>query len=317
MNILVTGSLAFDHIMDFPESFEENILPEKIKTLSVSFLLQNLNKDFGGVGGNIAYNLSLLGQKSYLLASAGKKDFNVYLKHLQKAGVITDLIKQVRSEFTANAFIIADKNNCQITGFYPGAMTRDKNLLINKDLNFDFAIISPTIPEAMNNFVTQVKKLNISYLYDPAQQIPSISISELKNGIEDAEILIGNDYELELIFKKTGFSKKEILKKIKILITTLGEKGSLIETAGKQTSVGIVKPKAIVDPTGAGDAYIAGFTYGYLKNYDLKTCGQIGATTSAYAIEHYGTQNHKFTIEQFKKRYQDNFGTEISSKFKN
>lgn len=307
MKILVTGSLAFDYIMDFPGSFEENILPNKLKTLSVSFLAKNFSKNFGGVAGNIAYNLALLKQKSIILASAGKKDFNLYEKHLEKVNVDTSLINKVNNEFSANMFMITDKNNCQIAGFYPGAMSKDSNLIINSSHNFSFAVISPTVPIAMSNFVQQLKKLNILYLYDPAQQIPRISKEELIEGINGAEIVIANDYELALIMKKTGFSKNEVLKKVKILITTLGEKGSLIETFDKKVLVGIAKPKQIIDPTGAGDAYIAGFVYGYLNNYDLKTCGQIGATLSSCAIEKYGTQNHNFNLEEFKKRYQENF----------
>lgn len=309
MKILVTGSLAFDYIMDFPESFEENILPHKLKTLSVSFLAQNFSKNFGGVAGNIAYNLALLKQESMILASAGKKDFSFYEKHLKKINVNTSLINKVNNEFSANMFMITDKNNCQIAGFYPGAMSKDKDLIINSSYNPDFVIVSPTIPIAMNNFVKQSKKMNVSYLYDPAQQIPRISKEDLIEGITGAEIVIANDYELALIMKKTGFTKNEILKKVKILITTLGKKGSIVETFNKKVLVGIAKSTKIIDPTGAGDAYIAGFVYGYLKKYNFKVCGELGATLSSFAIEKYGTQNHTFNIEQFKKRYQQSFKT--------
>lgn len=304
--ILITGSLAYDYIMDFPESFEENIIPEKIKTLSVSFLVQNYSKNFGGVAGNIGYNLALLKKNPCILSCAGKKDFQIYDKHLKKTGVDTDLINKVPNEFTANMFMITDKNNCQIAGFYPGAMSKDKDLSVERK-DFDLMVISPTVPEAMNNFVKQAKKFNMPYLYDPAQQIPRIPKEDLIEGINGAEILIGNDYELALILKKTGFSRKEILRKVKILITTLGEKGSMIETKNNKILIGIAKPKTVVDPTGAGDAFIAGFLSGYINNLDLKTCGQIGATTSVYAIEQYGTQSHRFTIQQFKKRYQQTF----------
>lgn len=310
--ILITGSLAYDHIMDFPESFEENILPEKLKTLSVSFLLQNFNKNFGGVGGNIAYNLALLDQEPYLLACAGKKDFNAYKKHLQNLGINISHIKELEDEFTANAFIIVDKNNCQITGFYPGAITHDNKLSISDSEKFDFIVVSPTIPLAMNKFVLESKKLKIPFLYDPAQQIPRIEKRELLNGLESAEIIIGNDYEIALICKKTSLSISQILKKTKILITTLGAEGSMIETKNKKINIKTVKPKSVVDPTGAGDAYIAGFLTGYLKCFDLKTCGQIGATSATYAIENYGTQKHKFTLEEFKERYEKTFLEKIN-----
>ncbi|MBI2074514.1 MAG: carbohydrate kinase family protein [Candidatus Levybacteria bacterium] len=299
--IVVTGSLAFDYIMDFPQSFEENILPDKLKTLSVSFLAHNFSKNFGGVAGNIAYNLALLKQQSFILSSAGENDFETYKKHLEKVEVLTHYINEVRNEFTANMFMITDKNNCQIAGFYPGAMRKDVDLSIEKDT--DFVVIAPTMPDAMNKFVNQTKKLGIPYLYDPAQQIPRITKEQLENGVDGAEILIGNDYELALISKKTGITKEQLLGKNKIVITTLGEKGSLIEKKSEKYNVGVAKPLKIVDPTGAGDAYIAGFLTGYLKNLELKVCGQIGATAAVYAIEQYGTQKHKFTIDEFKKRY--------------
>lgn len=308
--VVVTGSLAFDYIMDFPQSFEENILPDKLKTLSVSFLVNNFSKNFGGVAGNIAYNMSLLGQKPLVLASAGEEDFEQYNKHLKKTGAQTNSINLVKKEFSANMFLITDKNNCQIAGFYPGAMSKDETLSLRK-LKPDFVIVAPTVPLAMDNFVKESKKLKIPYLYDPAQQIPRIEALQLIEGIEGADILIGNDYELALIMKKTGFTKKQILQKVNILITTLGEKGSTIETKKETVKVGIVKISKVVDPTGAGDGYIAGFTTGYIKNLDLKICGQMGAATASYAIEKYGTQNHKFTDEQFKKRYKDNFNGEL------
>lgn len=314
-NILVTGSLAFDYIMDFPQTFEENILPEKLKTLSVSFLAQNFSKNFGGVAGNISYNLGLLNQQPIVLASGGKNDFEAYDKHLKKTKANTEYINRINNEFTANMFMITDKNNCQIAGFYPGAMEKDSELKIksvkqNQEINF--VVIAPTMPKAMDNFVSQAKKLSIPYLYDPAQQIPRISPKELKNGINGAEILIGNDYELALIMKKTGFTKNEILKKVKILITTLGEKGSLIETKKEKIKVGIVKPEKIVDPTGAGDAYIAGFLAGYINSQPLKACGQMGATCASFAIEQYGTQSHNFTTSEFQERYKKAFGETVT-----
>lgn len=314
-NILVTGSLAFDYIMDFPGTFEENILPHKLKTLSVSFNIKNLNKNFGGVSGNIAYNLALLKQPSFILASVGKSDFKTYSNHLKKTGVNTEFIKQIKNEFTANAFIITDKNNCQITSFYSGALLNDSILNIKevkKDRNIDLLIIGATIPTAMNNFINQAKNLKIPYLYHPAQQITHVSKDYLIDGILNCEIFISNDYELALVLEKTKLTKNEILKKVKILITTLGEKGSLIETNGKKIEVNSVKSKKVIDPTGAGDAYISGFIAGYIKEYPLKTCGQIGATLATYAIENYGTQNHKFTIEHYKKRYVQAFGENIN-----
>lgn len=312
--ILVTGSLAFDHIMDFPESFEENIIPEKLKALSVSFLAKNFSKNYGGVAGNIAYSLALLGQKVAILASVGQMDFAPYQKHLRKTGVDLSFVCQKKETFTANMFMITDINNCQIAGFYPGAMSVDRELSVRKTFKtqkFDFAVIAPTVPEAMGLFVKEVKMLDIPYLFDPAQQIPRLSSEQLKEGLNGAEILICNDYERALITKKTGFSEKQILARVKILITTLGEKGSRIQTGTQKFEIGISNPRQVVDPTGAGDGYIAGFLAGYLGGFPLQTCGQLGATVATCAIEHYGTQKHKFTLAEFKNRYKEAFGKKL------
>lgn len=202
MNIIVTGSLAYDYIMDFPGSYEENILPDKIKTLSVSFLAQNFSRNFGGVSGNIAYNLALLETKSTILASAGKNDFARYEQHLKNSGIDNSYITTVPNEFCANMFMITDRNNCQIAGFYPGAMNYDAKLSLSSIIDIDFVIIAPTVPEAMSNFVMEAKSLQVPYLYDPAQQIPRIETNDLRDGVDGAEILIGNDYEIALVMKK-------------------------------------------------------------------------------------------------------------------
>lgn len=296
---VVTGSLAFDFIMDFPGSYEEHILPDKIKTLSVSFLVDNLNKNFGGTAGNIAYTLALLKQKPKIVASAGEKDFDTYKLHLEKFGVDTTLINEVANEFTASAYIMTDKNNCQIAGFYPGAMKQDETLSIGET---DFLIVAPTTPQAMDNFVTEAKKKHVPYLYDPAQALPRLQGASLEAGIAGADIVIGNDYEIALILEKTRLSKKELLTKTKIVVTTLGDKGSMIATSDQQFTIGIAKAEKVVDPTGAGDAYIAGFTAGYLDKLPLEMCGKMGAVAASFAIEKYGTQNHTFTNEKFNDR---------------
>lgn len=304
--IVVTGSLAFDYIMDFPGSYEDHILPDKIKTLSVSFLVNNLNKNLGGTAGNIAYTLALLNHPPSILSSAGTKDFVAYQEHLKRANIDRENINLVKDEFTATAYIITDKNNCQIAGFYPGAMNYDETLSLPNKV--DFLIAAPTTPKAMERFISQAKKRNTPYLFNPAQTLPRFQGDTLERGIDGAEIVIGNDYEIALIQEKTGLSKEEILRKAKVIVTTLGHEGSLIETEKQRLRVGIVKPQKIVDPTGAGDAYIAGFIAGYTRQLPLQICGQLGATAATYAIEHYGTQNHSFTMKEFNDRYKKAFG---------
>lgn len=309
--IVVTGSLAYDHIMDFPGLYEENILPHKIKTLSVSFLLDTFNKNFGGVAGNIAYNLSLLHVSPIVLACAGKEDFSPYKKHLSKKNVQLEYAPEIQDAFTANAFMMTDRNNCQIAAFYPGAMAQDKDLSIISVLKkqpIDLMVVSPTMTEAMDKFVKEAKEKKVPYVYVPAQQLPRISDTELKNGIDGAYILIANDYEMSLIEKKTGLTHQEILKKVEIVVTTLGAKGSCIEKGKEKIKVGVAPIEKLVDPTGAGDAYIAGFLAGLTSDQSLRTCGQMGALLASFAVEQYGTQKHDFTKGEFEKRYKEAFG---------
>jgi len=309
--IAVVGSLAFDYIFDFPQTFEENILPDKIKNLSVSFLAEKLCKNFGGVAGNITYNLSLLNCSSSIISCAGKADFSLYREHLKKMNVDISFVEEVENEFCANAFIVSDRNNCQISAFYPGALLRDNDLIKSlgeKMKMFDLIVVGPTVPEAMNSAVKLAKKYNIAYLYDPAQQIPSVSRDDLRYALDGAEIIIGNDYELSLINNKSGYSNNDLIAKSRILITTLGEKGSLVESDNDKHNIGVAEPLRLVDTTGAGDAYIAGFVAGYVKNLDVKSCAKIGATLSSFVIEEYGTQNHKISLSNFGNRYKTAFG---------
>lgn len=310
-NILVTGSLALDYIMDFEDSFEKHILTEKLKTLSVSFALEKLSRNFGGVAGNIAYNFSLLNINCSVLSSCGETDSAPYLKHFKKNKIDISYINRVKKAFTANAFMITDKNNCQISGFYKGALEKDLSLRL--PLGFDLLIVGATIPKAMVSFVKQAKKSKTPFIFAPGQEITHFSKEELLEGITDSLMVIANDYEMALIFKISGLTKKQLLDKTSILITTLGNYGSEIATKNqsKSINIGIAKPDKILDPTGAGDSYVSGFATGYVKNYDLKTCGQLGAALASFAIERYGTQNHKFTLNEFNKRYKNNFAGSV------
>lgn len=293
--IIVTGSMGFDSIMDFPGTFEEHIKPKYLKILSVSFLAQRLNKNFGGVAGNIAYNFGLLGVRASIFASVGNDFEGEYESHLRKVGVDTSLIRRVRHDHTGSFFVITDKNNCQISSFYPGAMFQDEKLKLRKVVKKKehvFVVVAPTMPKAMVNFVRECKQLEVPFLYDPAQQIPRLTNEELREGIDGAEILIGNDYEISMISRRTGWRKKDLLKRVRVLVTTLGSLGSLVETSKERYEIGILKPRRVLDPTGAGDAYIAGFLHGYLQRLPFQKCGQIGARIATCAVEEYGTQQH-------------------------
>lgn len=305
--IVVTGSLSFDFIFNFPGKFSDHIMPEKIHILNLSFLTEKLNKNFGGTAGNIAYNLALLGERPIVLSSAGK-DFSPYKKFLTKSGVNTKYIKIYKNDFTSNYFAVVDQSDNQIGGFYAGAMSKTINLSLEKiKESISFVIISPTEPKAMIKFVDECQDLDISYLFDPGMQLPRLAKSQLLKGVLKAKILIGNDYEINLIQKKLGINKKKLLKKVEILITTLAEKGSIVETKGKTIKIKTAKPLNTSDPVGAGDAYRAGFIKGFLSGFDLETCGQMGSVTAAYTVEKYGTTTHKFTKKQFCDRFKKNF----------
>ena len=304
--VTVTGSLAFDYIMDFPGVFSDHIMPEKIHQLNLSFLVNNLKKQHGGTAGNIAYNLSLLRIPASIVGFAGH-DFSEYKKFLQKSGVDTSKIKISKDKFSSSAFIMTDKVDNQIIGFYPGAMSDNSKLSLT-NIKADLAVISPNDTKAMLKFTKDCKELKLKYLIDPGMQLPALTVYNLKEMISDATILIGNDYEIALLKKKANLDEPTLLNQVKILITTLGAKGSIIQTKDEKIHVKAGKPKKVLDPTGAGDAYRAGFLAGYQKDFDLKTCGQMGSIASCYAVEKYGTTQHTFTIREFSKRYRENFG---------
>jgi adenosine kinase len=310
--IVVAGSLSFDYIFNFPGKFKDHILPEKIHLLNLSFLTDKLNKNLGGTAGNISYNLSLLGEKALILAPAGK-DFGPYQSFLKKAGIETKYIKRYKNDFTSNYFALVDQRDNQIGGFYAGAMAKADKLFLEKVKEpINLVVISPTKPEAMIKLAQEAQKKDLAYVFDPGMQLPRLSKIQLLKGIRGAEILIGNDYEISLIRKKSNLSKEQLLGKVKILITTLAEKGSLIETQKKKIKIKAAKAKNVSDPVGAGDAYRAGFAAGYLRGLDLGTCGQMGAVTAVYTVEKYGTMTHKFTKGQFEKRYYRNFYDKIT-----
>ena len=314
MQVVVTGSLAFDQIMIFPEAFVDHIMPDKIHSISVSFLVDHLHKNYGGVAGNISYNLGLLGKKPICFATAGR-DAEDYKVFLEKNGVNVDHLKIELDDYTGSFVVITDKSDSQIAGFYPGAMRQDVMLKLMQivdtpdEFNDMFLVVAPTMPLAMNRFVEDARDHGVRYLYSPAQQIPRLSKENLIAGVEGAEIVIGNDYEVALIEEKTGMSRYDILRHVKILITTLGKEGSRIETSdGQEIRIGTARTDTILDPTGEGDAYIAGFLSGCLEGTDLERCGQLAATTSVFALEQYGTTGHTFSREIFDNRLKENFG---------
>jgi adenosine kinase len=307
MNILVSGSLAYDRIMDFPGRFEDHILPEKIHILNVCFTVNGLVEKFGGTAGNIAYNLSLLGEAPVIVAAAGR-DFDRYRRWLQTRGLPTSGIRQVEEEFTASAYITTDLSDNQITGFNPGAMKHscllDVAALEPAEV---LAIVSPGNLKDMVGFSRSFRQRGVRYICDPGQSIPALSGAQLTEMITGAEVLISNDYELELIRKATEMDLPDLLGRSAAVITTLGEKGSVVHCDGEALEIPAVRPERVVDPTGAGDAYRAGLLKGLAEGRELYTAACMGATCASFAVEVLGTQEHAFTPEAFRERFAGSF----------
>lgn len=307
-NIIVTGSLSYDYIMDFRGLFCDRIMPDKIHKISLSFLVDKLNKQLGGTAGNIGYSLKLLGVDPIIIAPAGR-DFEIYEQFLIKNNInLSGIVKFPKSD-TSSYFVITDKEDNQIGSFYSGALKHAQSLSIKKfiDKNKSFIILSPTDPKAMVKYVRECRGNNYPYMYDPAFQIATFTKDELLEGIDGAQILIGNDYEICLLEQKLGISHEELIVSVPILVTTLGSKGSIIETRNESIHIKPALAKNTSDPTGAGDAYRAGFIAGYIRGFDLVTCGQMGSVSAVYTVEKYGTVTHTYTTEQFIDRYQENY----------
>ncbi len=309
MRIIVTGSIAYDYVMVFPGQFQDHILPEKMHTLSVSFLVDSMKKLRGGTAPNIAYNLALLGQKPEVVGTVGE-DFVEYRAWLESAGVDTKGIAVVPGDFTSSCFINTDLKHNQITAFYPGAMTKAGSLsLRDRGLGAsDLVLIAPNAPDAMARAVLECTEQGIPYLYDPSMQAPRMSASDLEAGFAGAKVLTGNDYEFGMMAEKLGISEQQLRKRVPITVVTKGEHGALITVDGVEYEIPPAKPHAVVDPTGAGDAYRAGLVSGMAQGFSWPVVGRLGALSGVYAIEQKGTQHHQYTLAEFVDRYHANFG---------
>jgi len=302
MNIITSGSLAYDRIMDFPGYFSDHILPEKIHVLNVSFTVNSLTEKFGGTAGNIAYALSLLGEKPIILATIGR-DYHRYFEWLMKNNIAYDNITIIEEELTAGAYITTDQADNQITGFNPGAMKYPSAFNFDKiNPKESIAIIAPGNLEDMMNYSITCKAKGIDYIFDPGQSLPMWDSQDLIQCIEGSKIMVSNDYELELIINKTGLDKKELLQRTNSIITTLGELGSRVCTPDYEINIPAIKPKKVVDPTGAGDAYRAGLIKGLIQCRNIEQSAKMGSVCASFAVECYGTQEYYFSLTDFEER---------------
>ena len=307
MKTIVTGSIAYDYLMTFPGLFTDHLLPDQLAHVSLSFLVDSMERRRGGCAPNIAYNLALLGERPTLMATAGV-DFDEYRQWLESTGVDTSLVKQIPNKFTASFFCNTDQRNNQIATFYAGAMSHANELSFCGLDKPDLVIVSPNDPAAMVRYARECLELGIRYIFDPGQQCARSSAEELRAGIIGANVLICNDYEFELIRSKTGLSEADVLAKSEALVITRGAEGSSIYTCEGRVDVPAVPENCIVDPTGVGDAYRGGFMKGMANHATWKTCGQLGSVAATYALEHIGGQSHTYTWQEFKTRYEVNFG---------
>jgi len=307
MDILLTGSVAYDYLMTFPGKFEEQILPERLSSISLSFLVDSMTRQRGGVAPNIAYTLALLGKNPRLMATVGE-DFGDYRTWLDAQGVGTDLAQVVPGVFTASFFATTDQTSAQIASFYPGAMAHAaEQSLKDVEKKPDLVVISPNDPTAMKNFAAECRELDIPYLYDPSQQLLRLEGDEIARDMQGAHFLFVNDYEFGLISKKTGLDLDGMLEQVKIIIVTRGKDGADVYADGNEYHIPTVPEQEIVDPTGVGDAFRGGFLAAYAHGWDWELCGQIGSLAAVYVLEQNGTQNHSYTREEFVARFRQHF----------
>jgi adenosine kinase len=305
---LICGSVAYDTILLFPDRFKAHILPDKLHILNVSFLVPEMRREFGGCAANIAYGLSLLGDRGIAMATAGH-DFALYRERMVSQGMSVEHIKVIDGTFTAQAFITTDLDDNQITAFHPGAMQfAHLNKVADAGSGVALGIVSPDGRQAMIEHAAQFAAASIPFIFDPGQGLPMFGADELKTFIAQARWVAVNDYEWGMLQQKTGLSAAEIASQVEALIVTQGAEGSIIYTEGRMLTIPCAKPKDVVDPTGCGDAYRAGLIHGLLRGLDWETIGRTASLMGAMKIESRGPQNHRFTRTEFDRRYRDNFG---------
>lgn len=310
MNIVVTGSIAFDYLMSFPGRFTDSLLADKLERVSLSFLVDSLKRQRGGTAANIAYTMALLGGRPRIMATAGQ-DFRDYRAFLDAHGVDTSAIVEIEDEFTASFFVNTDQENNQIASFYTGAMSHAGRLSFAEHApNTDLTIITPNDPGAMRAYVRECKALGIPYIYDPSQQTVRLSGEDLAEGLTGCYLMAVNEYEFSLIQEKTGLSEADILERAGGVVVTLGPAGARMVVDGRDLFIPVAEADHIVEPTGAGDAYRAGLLRGLQLGLPWEVAGRMGALAAAYVLEQLGPQNHLYTVEEFIARYRENFDDE-------
>jgi adenosine kinase len=307
MKILVTGSIAYDTIMVFPDRFRNHLLADQLHILNVCFLTPEMRREYGGTAGNIGYNLKLLGEEPLVMATVGE-DIQPYLERFDQLGIATRLLKRIPGQFTAQAFITTDLDDNQITAFHPGAMNHSHHNHITRELGAGLGIIGPDGKEGMLQHARECAAAAVPFLFDPGQGLPMFSAAEIEEFLRLAEYVAVNDYEGKLLEEKTGRNLERLAREVKALVYTLGAKGSVILADGERHEVPCATAEAVVDPTGCGDAYRAGLLYGIARRWDWPTTGKLGAVMGALKIAHRGAQNHAAARDEIESRFRTAFG---------
>ena len=310
MTTLICGSIAYDNIMVFEGHFKDHILPDQIHILNVAFLVPQLQRNYGGCAGNIAYNLKMLGGDPLIMATVGE-DADPYIKRLDNLGLTRSHVKVVPDTLTAQAFITTDLDDNQITAFHPGAMSHSHlNVVTGKSLA-DLAIVAPDGRDGMVQHAAALARHGIPFVFDPGQGLPMFSGAELLAFVEQATYVAVNDYEGKMLEEKTGKRLEEIATLVDALVVTRGGEGSVIHSGGKRLDIRCVKADKVVDPTGCGDAYRAGMLYGITTGRDWQTTGQIASLMGSIKIGSRGGQNHAVTRDEIAARYKKEFGAAL------
>ena len=305
--VVVSASLAYDYIMTFPGSFKDYILPDKVHVLSVSFLFDSLKRLRGGIAGNIAYSLALLGERAAVVG-AGGSDFAPYRAAFDELGIDTRLVLDIPDELTGSAFMNADLHGNQIAGFYPGAASHATEVsVLDVGAGAQFGVVGATDLAVMRQHTVQFAESGCRLIYDPSQQVVGCPGEDLLAGIERAWALIGSDYEYAVMEQKTGLGLDALTERVPLTVITFGDQGSELRWRGDVTRVPIVPAEPVVEPTGGGDAYRAGLIKGLLLGLDLPVAGRMAALAATYAIEHHGTQEHTYSAESFVARFDASF----------
>ena len=310
MRTLICGSFAYDSIMVFEDRFKNHILPDKVHMLNVSFMVPTMRREFGGCAGNIAYGLKLLGGDPLPMGTVGE-DFGPYAAWMDQCGIDRSHVTTVDGTFTAQAFIVTDLDDNQINAFHPGAMSFSHRNKVSDAADVGLGIVSPDGRDGMIEHAEQFHTAGIPFIFDPGQGLPMFDADLLRKFIGQATWLAANDYEWEVITERTGITVEEALGQLEAIVITRGKEGSTIHTRDGRLNIPVVSVECCEDPTGCGDAYRAGLLYGLANKLDWQTTGRIASLMGAIKIAQDGTQNHRFTMDEFHARFRDEFGTDF------